>query len=52
MNERKKPYVVSEKDGFFYCHMRGYPNIPVFGSIGDRKKAESVCKTMNRSVGK
>lgn len=52
MNERKKPYMVSEKDGFFYCHRRGYPNIPVFGSIGDRKKAESVCKIMNRSVGR
>ena len=49
-----KPYVISEdkKGGFWYCHMRGYPYIPVFGSIGDKKKAQRVCDMMNRSVGK
>lgn len=32
----------------YYCHMVGYPHIPVFGSIGDKQKAMSVCKIMNR----
>lgn len=31
----------------WYCHMRGYSYVPVFGSIGSRQKAESVCKVMN-----
>lgn len=50
-----KPYVVSElkeQKGAYYCHKRGYPYIPVFGSIGDKRKAEKVCKMMNESVGK
>jgi hypothetical protein len=51
MSDRKKPYVVSQKEGIYYCHMRGYSNIPVFGSVGDKKKAQSICKIMNRSVG-
>ena len=51
-----KPYVVSqtyddEGKEVFYCHMKGYSYIPVFGSIGDKSKANRVCKTMNRSVG-
>ena len=49
----EKPYVVSrDKSGAWYCHMRGYPYVPVFGSIGDKKKADNICKTMNESVGK
>lgn len=51
MSDRKKPYVVSQKEGIYYCHMRGYSNIPVFGSVGDKKKAQSICKIMNRSMG-
>ena len=31
----------------WYCHMKDFPNIPVLGSIGDKKKAIEVCKTMN-----
>lgn len=31
----------------YYCHKRGYPYIPVFGNIGDRKKAQEICKSMN-----
>lgn len=47
-----KPYIVTkDKQGFYYCHKRGYAYIPVFGSIGDRKKAQKVCDMMNRSVG-
>lgn len=52
---KEKPYVVSEKteggNRFFYCHQRGYPYIPVFGSIGDKKRANKVCHMMNQSVG-
>ena len=55
-----KPYVVSEvpsnmisgnKEPVYYCHARNTPNVPVFGSIGDKAKANKVCKMMNRSVG-
>ena len=55
-----KPYVVSEvpsnmisgnKEKVYYCHARITPNIPVFGSIGNKSKATKVCKYMNRSVG-
>jgi len=54
MKERL-PYVVSKlpKDStWYYCHMRNYPNIPVFGSIGDKSKAMAVCRTMNESLGR
>ena len=42
-------YVISQdkKSGDWYCHMRGFPYIPVFGSIGDKKKAKEYCKMMN-----
>ena len=52
VKQMKKPYVVSEKNGAYYCHKRGFPYIPVFGSIGDKHKADKVCKIMNESVGK
>lgn len=46
-------YTISkDKSGVWYCHKKGYDYIPVFGSIGDKKKAQSVCKMMNRSIGK
>lgn len=46
-----KPYVVSKdsRSGAYYCHMAGYAHIPVFGSIGDKKKAMKVCRIMNQS---
>ena len=48
-----KPYVISQDEsGAWYCHKRGYPYIPVFGSIGSKAKARRVCDMMNRSVGK
>ena len=57
-----KPYTVSEvpsnivtangKDKIYYCHARITPNIPVFGSIGDKKTANKVCKMMNASCGR
>lgn len=52
--KQEKPYVISQdkKQGFWYCHKRGYPYIPVFGSLGDKEKAQRVCRLMNESVGK
>lgn len=49
----EKPYIVSQdtKSGAWYCHHRLYPNIPVFGSVGEKKKAQSICRDMNRSNG-
>ena len=54
MNKPDKPYVISHdaKGNFWYCHKRGYAYIPVFGSIGDKNKAQRVCDMMNRSIGK
>ena len=49
--KKKAPYVVSKKDDFYYCHMRGYDYVPVFGSVGDRSKANKVCRMMNESAG-
>lgn len=56
------PYIVEEVpsnyiknipkgENVYYCHQRGYPHIPVFGSIGDKKKANEVCRLMNRDCG-
>ena len=47
-------YTISQdkKQGFWYCHKKGYPNIPVFGSIGDKRKATKVCKMMNETTGR
>ena len=47
------PYTISKtKDGlFFYCHRRGYEFSPVFGSVGDRAKAQKYCDMMNKSKG-
>ena len=53
MSKRQLPYVISydAKGDFWYCHMRGYAYVPVFGSIGEKNKAQKVCDMMNRSVG-
>lgn len=47
-------YVVSQdkKSGAWYCHMKGYDYIPVLGSVGDRRKAEEICRLYNSSIGK
>lgn len=56
-----KPYVVSEvpsnmisgnKEPVYYCHARITPNIPVFGSIGDKKTANKICRQMNARCGR
>lgn len=31
----------------WYCHRKGFPYCPVFGSIGTKKQAEAVCRTRN-----
>lgn len=58
---KKTPYVVEEVPSkyrapdspkeLWYCHNREIPNCPVFGSIGSKKWAEAVCRTMNDSIG-
>jgi hypothetical protein len=50
------PYEVSKQtdkhgNAFWYCHRRGFSNVPVFGSIGSYQKAKSVCDMYNESVG-
>jgi len=46
-------YIVSQdKSGAYYCHHKDYPYIPVFGSIGDKKKAMEVCRLYNRDLPK
>lgn len=56
-----KKYIVSEvpsnmissnKEKVYYCYMEGFPNIPVFGSIGDKATAKKVCKYMNANIGR
>ena len=32
----------------YYCHMRDFPNIPVFGSIGSYKEAKTMCDLYNQ----
>ena len=51
--KKQMPYIISQepKSGQWYCHMRGYDYIPVFGSIGDKKKAKKICDMYNRSMG-
>lgn len=51
----EKPYVINTgtddfNKKFYYCHRRGFPNVPVFGSIGSYQKAKSVCDMYNGSV--
>ena len=48
-----KPYIVSKcpENDAYYCHHRDYAYIPVFGSIGNKRKAQRVCDMMNESVG-
>ena len=46
-----KPYIISFDKGVWYCHHRNYPYIPVFGSIGEKEKAQKVCDIYNRSKG-
>ena len=42
-------YLTSEAKGetVYYVHMDGFPNIPVFGSIGCKSKANKICRQYN-----
>lgn len=53
MKRNELPYVISQerKSGAWYCHKRGWPNIPVFGSVGDKEKAAETCRIRNSSYG-
>ena len=52
-----RQYVISKDydkvthEEFYYCHMAGYPYVPVFGSIGTKQHAKKYRDMMNRSVG-
>ena len=35
------------KKSLWYCHRIGFPNIPVFDSIGTKQHAAAVCRTYN-----
>ena len=43
----KRDTVSKTKEGAYYCHAEGYSYIPMFGSIGDKKKAQEVCRLVN-----
>lgn len=58
---KQKPYVIDkvpyDKLGvesrcdygkIWYCHMRGYPEICVGGSIGTRQETQKVCNLKNQ----
>lgn len=42
-------YLTPEAKGetVYYVHMDGFPNIPVFGSIGCKSKANKICRQYN-----
>ena len=44
-----KKYTVSQikETGEYYCHLIGFDYIPVFGSIGSKKKAQAYCNMKN-----
>lgn len=52
----KVPYdklVGEEKEHYgrvYYCHMRGFPDIPVFGSFGIKQYAQEICDSYNRKL--
>lgn len=44
------PYVMSEipnQKDIWYAHHRDLPDIPIFGSIGDKKKAMNIARIYN-----
>lgn len=52
------PYIVSrvdskhlepghKNDKVYYCHMKNFPNIPVFGSFGSYKHAKKYADMYN-----
>ena len=49
MREIKGYTVSKDKNGYYYAHRIGYPNIPVFGSFSKTKK--EVLKTCACAMG-
>lgn len=54
MNDDYK-HVVSKRtdkigNTFWYCHMKAFPNMPVFGSIGSYSKAKAICDEFNTAL--
>lgn len=45
--DRADPQAIHDGATQWYCHMKGFPNIPVGGSIGTRQHAAAVCRYMN-----
>lgn len=44
----ERRYTVSkDKSGVYYAHMKGYPNIPVFGSFGTKRVATEYARMMD-----
>lgn len=41
------PHALHDGAEQWYCHMKGYPYIPVFGSIGTKAEAAAVCRAYN-----
>ena len=59
MKTSRRKYVVSEvpsnmvsgcKERLYYCHMEGFPRVPVFGSIGSKAKAKKIADLYNKPV--
>lgn len=45
-------YTISREGNEYWCHMEGYPYIPVFGSVGTKKKAQKVMRERNELLKK
>ena len=37
----------SKGETVYYVHMDGFPDVPVFGSIGNKAKANKICRQYN-----
>ena len=37
----------SKGETVYYVHMDGFPDVPVFGSIGPKAKANKICRQYN-----
>lgn len=45
-------YTVSHDGETYWCHLEGFPYVPVFGSVGGKKKARKVMKERNELLKK
>ena len=42
---RKDP--ANKEKTVYYCHLRQFPGVPVYGSVGSKAKAQAVCDAKN-----